>query len=599
MLRKILLSIAVTSAFAITAITGIAQDVQVPADKANFHIFILMGASNMAGTGTPVLHEYIKPDPKVLFLASGMKWTNSVVYYGAGMNPGQVFARHYAELYPDVTVGLVQCAKASMSLKEIEKGAPDSEVASNYDVTLAKIKGAMSSGTLKAILWHQGEINSSDPKYVDSLKVLVKNLRTDLKQPDLPFIVGELGRFDKSFTKFNELLSSAKTAIPLCAVASSEGLMDLGDKMNFSGCSVEVLGSRYLMEYLKLMKEKDLIATFKPTLDEITKKMLAKDAEWETIPNPAMTEGDTRPYGWDGKWMSRGSIDVIKDNVVFTSPPSSLKIESTTGPVSGSISQTLRNVAGKKIKISFKVTNSGFSSFVLSLTGMDSSMKQVFQKNLLSARRADDWTPYSIDVFVPTASVNTRLLINVSGDGRIWFDDFAIEKEAPPPGAELVANSTMTEGYDKPLEWTGIWTSEGSLKVSKDSKVFKSPPASLKIISDGGPVNGSVSQELKDVAGKKVRVKGWIKVTGLSKCSVGVGSFDSSWKMLKWGSIYYKELADGEEVDWVAFDKVVDVSPDAEKVNLSLGITGEGSAWFDDIEVGESKPAPKTPAPAK
>ncbi len=600
MSRKILSTVVSIAFLLMVSFQMTAEDVKVPADKANFHIFILMGASNMAGSGMPVLHEYMKPDPNILILGNDLKWNLAKVSIGGGMGLGQVFAKHYAELHPGVTVGLVQCAKTNMSLKEIAKGSVDSDVASNYDVAMARMKEAMKTGTLKGILWHQGEVNIGDPKYVDTLKALVKDLRNDLKQPDLPIIVGELGRFSSLVTKFNEQIETAKTAIPYCAVVSSEGLMDLGDKTNFSGCSVEVLGSRYLMEYLNLKKDTELAKKFKPMLDDITKKMLAKDAEWDTIPNANLNEGDERPYGWDGKWMSRGSIDVIRDTVVFTSAPSSLKIESTSGPVSGSISQSLRNVAGKKIKISFKVTNSGFTSFVVSLVGMDNSMKQVFQKNAISARRADDWTNYSAEVFVPSAATNTRLLINVSGEGRIWFDDFVIEKEEPPAGSELVSNSTMTEGYDKPMEWSGIWTSEGTLKVAKDTKIFKSPPASLRIDSDGGPVNGSVSQELKEVAGKKVHVKGWIKVKGLSKCSVGVGSFDSSWKMIKWGSIFYKEFLEGEdELDWTSFDKVVEVSPNAEKVNLSLGITGEGSAWFDDIEVGEVKPEAKTPTPAK
>ncbi|MFZ2654970.1 MAG: sialate O-acetylesterase [Victivallales bacterium] len=593
MFRRVIFTVSILVACASTSISGYAQEVKLPADKANFHVFILMGQSNMSGSGMPVLTEYMKPSPNVLLIGNNLKWIPSLVYYGAGMSPGQVFARHYAELHPDVTVGLIQCAKAGLSIKDIAKGGTtDRDGVSIYDNVMAKIREAKIQGTLKSILWHQGESDCADPAYVDKLKALVKDIRTDIGEPDLPFIAGELGRFNPSGAKFNELLSGAKTAIPSYSITSSEGLMDLGDKMNFSGFSVEVLGSRYLMEYLK-MKEPSLATDFKPTLADITRKMLAKDAEWQTIPNPSMTEGAARPLGWDSKWMSKGNIDVVRDDRIFSSSPSCLRIESTSGPVSGSISQTLRNVAGRKIRVNCKVMNAGFSGCILSLIGLDSSGKQVLQKNIINAKDAIEWSSYSSEAFVPSSAINTKLLINVNGEGRVWLDDFSVEKEAQAAGTGLAINSSMTEGYDKPLEWTGIWTSEGSLKVAKDLKIFKSPPASLRIDSDGGPVNGSVSQELKDVAGKKVRVKGWVRFKGLQKCSVGVGAFDSSWKMLKWGGIYYKE--GGDELDWVSFDKTVDVPANAEKINLSLGITGEGSAWFDDIEVEIGK-TPKTPA---
>ncbi|HCE44424.1 MAG TPA: hypothetical protein DET40_12825 [Lentisphaeria bacterium] len=590
MIRKVIFTIAMLAVSILTALHGYAQEAKIPADKENFHIFILMGQSNMSGSGTPVLPEYMKPNPRVLVFGNNLKWTPSVVYYGAGMSPGQVFARHYAELHPDVTVGLIQCAKTGMSLKDIAKGgATDRDGLSSYEIAMSKIREAKLQGTPKAVLWHHGESEIADAAYVDKLKALVKDIRTDTGEPDLPFIAGELGRFGASATKFNELLSGAKKAMPSCVIVSSEGLLDLGDKMNFSGFSVEVLGSRYLMEYLK-MKEPALAAEFKPALDGITKKMLAKDAEWQTIPNPSMTEGEARPLGWDGKWMSKGNIDVIRDDKIFSTSPSSLRIESTSGPVSGSISQSLRNVAGRKIRVNCVVMNGGFSGCILSLMGLDASGRQVFQKNLVNAKDAIEWSTYSAETLVPPASINTRLLINVTGEGKVWFDDFSIEKESQVSGTDVAVSSPAaavtsptSKGNDKFLEWTGIWTSEGSLKVARDIKIFKFPPASLRIDSDGGPVNGSVSQELKGVAGRSVRIKGWVKFKGLQKCSVGIGAFDSSWKMLKWGGIYYREKSD--EVEWVSFDKVVDVPANAEKINLSLGITGEGSAWFDDIEV--------------
>jgi len=598
------------SSLMLSSFHAYSQEPKAPADKGSFHLFIMMGEANMANSGTPVVQDYQKPDPNVLVLGSNLRWSNSVVNFGAGMGPGQVFAKHYVELHPGVTVGIIQCAKPLRSIKDFSKELTERDAL--YANTLEKIKFAVMYGTFKAVLWHQGESDIADTAYLDKLKSVAKDIRSDVGDPNLPFLIGEIGRFGGApATKFNELLAGAKAAIPGSAIVSSEGLLDFGDKLNFSGFSVEVLGSRYLMEYLK-MKEPELAKTFKPTLDDITKKMLAKDAEWQTILNPSFSEGESRALGWDSKWVSKGNLEVTRDVKIFASSPAALRIESTSGPVSGSISQPLRNVAGRKIKLSCKVMNAGFSGCIISLNGLDSSSKQVFQKNLINAKEAEEWNVYSVETLVPANSTNTRLLINLTGEGSIWFDDFSIEKEVLQADSTLAAvnavsaakevvqtaaadNVKTDEKYDKPMEWNGIWTSKGSLKVAKDAQIFKSPPASLRIDSDNGPVDGSVSQELKGVAGKKVRVKGWVKFKGYKKCSIGIGSFDANWKLLKWGSLFYKEGVD--DFDWAFFDKTVEISGNAEKVNLSLGITGEGSAWFDDIEVSlpksESSPAKK------
>lgn len=563
-----------------------AGNVKVPNDKSKFHIFVLMGQSNMAGSGHPVLAEYKHSNPNVLILGRDYKWNDAVVKLGQGMGPGYSFARHYAELHPEVTVGLIQGARGGRSIKELSKGGKDRDGAPNYDNTMKQIKEAMKVGTLKGILWHQGESDCGDPKYVEKLKSLVDDLRADTGEKNVIFIAGELGRYATWTARFNNLIPSAKTAIPACGVVSSEGLMDLGDKVHFSGFSVEIMGSRYLMEYLK-MKEPELAVKFKPALGKITEKMLAKDVEWETIQNPSMTDGDSFTVGWNGKWTSKGNLNAFRDCKDFASAPSSLRIESVGGPVTGSVSESLRNVCGKKLKITCKMKNEGFSNCTVVLTGMDGSWQQVLNKEVINAKEAKEWTTLSGEIFVPANAVNTRIGILVDGSGKVWLDDIIIEKSLPVAGANIVQNGAMTEGQDKPSSWGGVWTSSGKLKYSKDKETFKSAPSSLKIESDGGPVKGSVSQALNGVAGKTLKVKGWAKCKGPKNCSVGIGAFDDSWKMIKWINIFNK--AGGDGFDWTEFEQVVTIPANATKVNLGLGIDDEGSLWFDDIEVSEVK----------
>ncbi len=570
-----------------------AQDVKVPADKGKFHIFVLMGQSNMAGSGHPVLPEYAKDNPNVILLGNDMKWNSAKIVFGGGMGPGQAFARHYAELHPGVTVGLIQGARGGRSLKELAKGGKDRDGAPNYDNVMAKIKEAMKAGTLKGVLWHQGESDCGDKAYVEKLKVLVDDLRADTGQKDLPFIAGELGRYATWTSNFNtNIIPGANTAIPNCSVASSEGLLDLGDKVHFSGFSCEILGCRYLMEYMK-MKEPELAPKFKFVLDDITKKMMAKDAEWTTVVNPSMSEGESRPLGWDGKWASKGNLNAVRDDKDFSSAPASLRIESAGGPVTGSVSTPLKDVCGRNLKITCKMKNAGFAKCCLVITGLDGGYKQALNKELIDGKDAKEWTTLTAEFVVPSNAVNDRLGLLVDGEGKAWLDDISIEKSTPPPGAaapekaniaggtNVVQNGSMSDGQDKPANWTSVWTSAGKLNGTRDTQTFKSAPASIKIESDGGPVKGSVSQALKDVAGAKLKIKGWAKCQGPKACSVGIGTFDASWKMIKWINVFAK----AGDFDWTQFEQDVEIPAEAVNVNLGLGIDGEGAEWFDDIEV--------------
>ena len=68
-----------------------------------------------------------------------------------------------------------------------------------YGDAIAKAQWASRAGVIKGVLWHQGESDTTSPQlastYGKKLKQLVRDLRVDLKQPNLPFVVGNLAEF--------------------------------------------------------------------------------------------------------------------------------------------------------------------------------------------------------------------------------------------------------------------------------------------------------------------------------------------------------------------------------------------------------------------
>src|SRR5690606_37078402 len=101
-----------------------------------------------------------------------------------------------------------------------------------YDDAVERARAAMRDGTLKAVLWHQGESDSNEaaaPRYEERLAGLVQRLRRDLGSPDLPFLVGGLPRFEgRSYPPARDIVDRAHRALPSrlprVTFVSAEGL---------------------------------------------------------------------------------------------------------------------------------------------------------------------------------------------------------------------------------------------------------------------------------------------------------------------------------------------------------------------------------------
>jgi hypothetical protein len=172
---------------------------QIPSEKENFHVFILMGQSNMSGFAM-MLAEDRKPVPQVLKLPTKGKriWRpaahplhNRLKSDRFGL--GLPFASEYLSKHPGVTVGLIPVAWGGAGIDRLKKGT------ATYSDAIKKAQHAMTQGTLKGVLWHQGESDTvgqaNADSYAEKLQQLIADLRLDLGAPQLPFIVGNLAEF--------------------------------------------------------------------------------------------------------------------------------------------------------------------------------------------------------------------------------------------------------------------------------------------------------------------------------------------------------------------------------------------------------------------
>lgn len=240
-----------------------AQEVTQPGMDSNFHIYLLMGQSNMSGRGEITTTFSSIPNNKILTLNKECKWViaKHPLHFDksvAGVGPGLKFAQEMLKVTDDkVSIGLVPCAVGGTSINKWQKGAYDARTETHpYDDAIVRIKQAMQKGIIKGVIWHQGESDSKDINgYLKKLKQLILTIREVVQNPNLPFVVGELGRYNDSYQAINLEIQKVESLLPLTAVVSSRNLKDIGDHTHFNSGSATKLGKRYAKAMKSLLKE--------------------------------------------------------------------------------------------------------------------------------------------------------------------------------------------------------------------------------------------------------------------------------------------------------------------------------------------------------
>ncbi|SEO17619.1 protein of unknown function [bacterium A37T11] len=231
-------------------------------------LFLLIGQSNMAGRGA--LDTTAQPVNTHIFkFSKENKWVPATdpLHFdkpGAGVGPGLAFAQEISKEDPDDEIGLIPCAVGGTSISKWQKEAYDTVTKTHpYEDAIQRVRLALKDGTLKGILWHQGEGDSGKDRYLQyeaRFDSLYNNLKKDLglNIDTIPFIVGELGPFYISKQPRNQgqeidsVLHSIANKRPNMACVSAAGLQHRGDTLHFNTASARELGRRYAQAYERL-----------------------------------------------------------------------------------------------------------------------------------------------------------------------------------------------------------------------------------------------------------------------------------------------------------------------------------------------------------
>jgi hypothetical protein len=230
----------------------------------NVDIYLLMGQSNMAGRGKLTDDYKSVADPRVLMLNKANEWVPAKhpLHFDkpvAAVGPGLAFGIAMAEASPGKKIGLIPCAVGGTSINKWIPGAFDPPTKTHpWDDAEKRIKEGMKYGTIKGVIWHQGESDSNPDSaaiYLERLSVLINRIRTLAGDKKLPFVAGELGKYEPGYKVINDILVNLPAKVSNTALVSSEGLVHNGDHVHFDAASAGELGKRYAKAMLGIQKK--------------------------------------------------------------------------------------------------------------------------------------------------------------------------------------------------------------------------------------------------------------------------------------------------------------------------------------------------------
>ena len=248
---------------------------KLPEGTTHLDLWLLCGQSNMKGRG--FMPEDPKNDPRIVMMHKmDDQWYlarhplhltgDAKTFQGhdnAGVGPGLAFAEVLAEQDKTAAIGLVPCAVGGSTIKLWLKGAK------LYEDALRRAKLALQTtapvkARLRGILWLQGEANANAeelPLHTERLRIMIEAFRTDLEQPDLPFIACTIGEMQpgprlSDLKSMNDIQLALPKTVPHTACVDARDLKThIGDSVHFDTAAQNEIGKRFAAKLAEMQKK--------------------------------------------------------------------------------------------------------------------------------------------------------------------------------------------------------------------------------------------------------------------------------------------------------------------------------------------------------
>ncbi|TQO36667.1 protein of unknown function (DUF303) [Arenibacter algicola] len=231
-------------------------------NKENLWVFILAGQSNMAGRGlvepqdtVPNNRVYtLNKQGNIIFAKEPLHFYEPTM---AGLDSGLSFGKALIKHIPDsISVLLIPTAVGGSSISQWLNDSIHREVKlfSNFK---QKAELGMRFGTVKGILWHQGESDAKTkeaPLYQIKLSELFYQFRKIIGNQETTVIVGQLGSYSTNplWSKINDHIKYYVSTDPYSGMINTQDLKDKGDKVHFNSEAQRLMGERFANEFIKI-----------------------------------------------------------------------------------------------------------------------------------------------------------------------------------------------------------------------------------------------------------------------------------------------------------------------------------------------------------
>lgn len=227
-------------------------------------LFIGMGQSNWSGRTALSDAPYLVSDPRIWNYKLDGTWQNPAadplmdktgsLYpvmndVSPLLGPAQYFAERWLQFHPNEEVGLVQCARGGRFIADY---ARDLSTATMYGASKARWEAAAVSGTIKGILWYQGEADSDTSGHRDAWEAAFLQLcidwRSDIGIPNLPIVMAKIAQSTGAtaaahpYTADLQVIQS-RIRTGKCAIIQNDDAT-LYDEVHLSGDSLRTAGYR-------------------------------------------------------------------------------------------------------------------------------------------------------------------------------------------------------------------------------------------------------------------------------------------------------------------------------------------------------------------
>lgn len=247
-------------------------------EATEIELYIIAGQSNASGRGELNQLPDFPLANRVKLFSNAYEWvdgyeptddwvgqvdTVSIDTNVAKVSAGMSFGDRLSRLRAGKIIGLVPCAKGGTGLWQWQR---DLSRTTLYGSMLSRAKTAQAYGTLKGIIWYQGEHETAVGKqalaesYAADFLQFAADFCSDIGIPDLKFIVTELGpNPNPSVHPYWATVQAQQVSLDgerdgdIACVTAADLTGKVGDEVHLDTASQVILGSRYAETMAQLL----------------------------------------------------------------------------------------------------------------------------------------------------------------------------------------------------------------------------------------------------------------------------------------------------------------------------------------------------------